>query len=203
MTRQPIAADGGDADHKHTQHTQTNDLEKIPMMRTMMLAAVTAAFANAAFAHDYTAGTLEIDHPWARATPPGAPVAGGYMTITNSGTDPDRLVGGSAPFAGRVEIHEMAVVDGVMRMNEIAGGLAIAPGETVTLAPGGYHVMFMELSEPLVEGEMRPATLVFENAGEVEVELAIEAMGAQRHDHGAHDHGAHDHGNAHRHGHGD
>lgn len=158
------------------------------MKRTLTFAAAFAFLATGALAHDYTAGALEIGNPWARATPPAAPVAGGYMTITNTGEEADRLIGGSAPFAGRVEIHEMTMEDDVMRMREIPGGLEILPGETVTLEPGGLHVMFMELKEPLAEGEMRPATLVFENAGEVAVEIAVEGMGAGSHDHGRHGH---------------
>lgn len=156
------------------------------MLRFATLAAACVLAAGAALAHGYKAGELEIGHPWSRATAPGAPVAGGYMTITNTGAEADRLVGGSAPFAGRVEIHEMTMQDDVMRMRELEGGLEIAPGETVELRPGGFHVMFMDLKEPLVEGESVPATLVFEKAGTVEVEFAIESMGARGSGHDAH-----------------
>ena len=140
--------------------------------------ALAVATALPALAHDYRVGSLVIDHPWSRATPAGAGVGAGYMVIRNEGDTADRLVGGSAPFAGRVEIHEMAMQDGVMRMRALQDGLEIPPGGSVTLEPGGYHVMFMQLQEPLVEGEDRPATLEFANAGTVEVEFAVEGMAA-------------------------
>lgn len=125
-----------------------------------------------------TVGPLVIDAAWTRATPPGADVAGGYMTITNTGTAPDRLLGGSVPFAHAVQVHEMTVENGMMKMGEIPGGLAIAPGETVTLAPGGYHLMFMGLSEAPAAGGTVPVTLRFEAAGEVTLDLPVAPMGA-------------------------
>ncbi len=93
----------------------------------------------------FKAGALTIEAPWARATPGGAQVAGGFMKITNTGSEPDRLVGGTVPFAGRFEVHEMTMDGGVMKMRELSKGLEIKPGETVELKPGGYHVMFMDL----------------------------------------------------------
>lgn len=147
-------------------------------------------------AHDYKIGTLKIDHPWARATPAGARVAGGFMTITNSGAA-DRLVSGTATVAGRVEVHEMAVNNGVMTMRELAGGLPIPENGSVTLKPGSFHVMFMDLKQPLNVGESFKGTLTFEKAGTIEVEFAIEAMGAQGMDHGAAGHGGH---GGHQHG---
>lgn len=155
------------------------------MIRTLFLSLVVAAATilplagGGALAADYRVGDLVIETPWSRATPPNAPVAGGYMTITNEGDRPDRLVGGDAPFAGRVEIHEMAMDGDVMRMREIEGGLAIGPGETVTLEPGGFHVMFMDLSGSLAEGETVSVTLEFERAGSVTVDLSVAGMGAR------------------------
>ncbi|MBT9289230.1 copper chaperone PCu(A)C [Prosthecodimorpha staleyi] len=136
-------------------------------------------FAAPAFAHDFKVGDLQIDHPWARATPGGATVGGGFMKIKNAGKASDRLVAGSAEVAGRVEIHEMAVIDGIMKMRALDKGLEIAPGKTVELKPGGYHVMLMELKRPLKQGETVKATLVFEKAGPVQVEFQVEAIGAQ------------------------
>lgn len=155
--------------------------------RTLALAAL-LAFAAPALAHDYELGDLVIDHPWSRATPTGAGVGAGYMVIRNEGEEADRLVGGEAPFAGRVEIHEMAMEEGVMRMRALSDGLEIPAGGSVTLEPGGYHVMFMQLQEPLVEGERRAATLEFANAGTIEVEFAVESIAASGADHGAHSH---------------
>ncbi|NJL09103.1 MAG: copper chaperone PCu(A)C [Methylacidiphilales bacterium] len=112
-------------------------------------------------------------------TPPAAKVGGGYLRITNAGGTPDRLIGFSTPVAGRGEIHEMAVVDGVMRMRELEYGIAIEPGQTVELKPGGLHVMFMDLKEPLKEGESVTATLRFEKAGTIEVPFQVRSIGAR------------------------
>ncbi len=138
--------------------------------------------AGSASADTIEVGALTIDAPWARATPAAAPVAGGYLTITNNGDTADRLIAGAAAFAGRIEIHEMAMTDGVMRMRELADGLEIAPGETVVLEPGSYHVMFMQLAAPLVEGETRDVTLEFERAGSVDLSFAVRSLAAGRSD---------------------
>ena len=137
------------------------------------------------WAHDYKVGDLEIHHPHALATPPGAKVAGGYMTITNHGGEADRLVGGSATFAGKVEIHEMKMDGDTMVMRPVEGGLEIPAGGSVELKRGGYHVMFMKLDGAFKAGDRRKVTLVFEKAGEVEVELAVDEMGSQTMGHGS------------------
>ena len=134
-----------------------------------------------AAAHEYSHQDLEIDHPWTRATPPGAKVAGGFMTITNNGNKPDKLIGGTFYMAERVEVHEMSVTDGIMRMQEVAGGLVIAPGATVELKPGGYHLMFMKLNDQPEEGERVKGTLRFAEAGEIAVEFAVAPLGAKSH----------------------
>ncbi len=141
--------------------------------------------AGPAFAHDFTLGDLVIDHPYARATPPNAPVSGGYMTIRNSGTQADRLVSATASFADKVEFHEMAMDGDVMKMRPLADGLEIPAGGEVILKPGGYHVMFMQLGQQLEAGEKVKATLTFQNAGAIEVEFDVEEMkpgGAGGHD---------------------
>jgi copper(I)-binding protein len=124
-------------------------------------------------------GSLLIEAPWTRATPAGAKVAGGYMSITNTGTAPDRLIGGSLALAGRFEVHEMAVNEGVMTMRQLAAGLEIAPGAKVELKPGGLHVMFMDLKAQLREGQPVRGTLVFEKAGTVEVAFTVAPIGAR------------------------
>lgn len=136
-------------------------------------------------AHDYTIGELSIGHPWTRATAPAAKVAGGYLTIENKGGRPDRLI--SATFSGSsfVEVHEMAVVNGVMRMRELPKGIEIAPGAKAVLKPGGYHLMFIDLKAGLKEGESMKGALVFERAGRIEVDFKVEAMGARG---GGHEH---------------
>lgn len=140
------------------------------------LVAITLS-ATMALAHGYKLGSLEIKHPWAKATVAGQPVAGGFMTIVNSGSAPDRLVkvAVSPDVSGMTQIHEMKIEDGVMKMAEIPGGLEIATGATVELKPGGLHVMFMGLKAPFKEGESVKATLTFEKAGDVEVEFKVEA----------------------------
>lgn len=148
------------------------------------LPALVIALASLAFlaasghAHDYRLGNLVIDHPHARATAPGAPVGGGYLVIRNTGEAADRLVEVRADFAEQAQIHEMRMEGDVMRMRPLAEGLEIAPGESVELKPGGYHLMFMGLKAPLVEGESRSVTLVFEKAGEIEVEFNVEGKAA-------------------------
>lgn len=132
-------------------------------------------------AQEIRVGDLVIERPWTRATPTGAPVAGGFMRITNRGSTPDRLVGGSAEIARVFEVHEMATIDGVMRMRPIVGGIVIAPGQTVELRPGGLHVMFMGLQRQINRGERVRGTLVFERAGSVTVEYDVQAMGSPGH----------------------
>ena len=150
------------------------------MIRSLLFAVVLAFAASAAAAHEYNLGPLKIEHPWTRATPKGAAVAGGYLKVTNTGKEADRLIGGSAAFAGRFEIHEMSEQGGVMKMRHLPKGLEIKPGETIELKPGSFHVMFMELKQPLVKDQKpRPkGTLVFEKAGTIEVEYAVEAVGS-------------------------
>lgn len=153
--------------------------------------ALTLAAALPAPAHDYTLGDLKIGHPWSRATPPSAKVGAGYLSIVNQGGVPDRLVAASSPAAGRVEIHEMRMDAGVMRMRELAQGLSVPAGQRVELRPGGLHLMLMDLAAPLREGSMIPVTLTFERAGRLEVELKIEPATARRSEHGGQEgHGA-------------
>ena len=130
-------------------------------------------------AQEVKAGDLVITQAWSRATPAGAKVAGGYLTIENKGAASDRLVSGSGDFAGKVEIHEMAMNNGVMTMRPLDKGLAIEPGKTVKLAPGGYHLMLMDLKNPLKQGEKVPLELQFEKAGKVTLSLDVQGVGAQ------------------------
>lgn len=127
----------------------------------------------------YKLGALVIEAPWTRATPGGAKVGGAYLKITNTGTEPDRLIGGTLPLATAVEVHEMSMADGVMKMRKLDKGLEIKPGETVELKPGGFHIMFTGLKEGLKQGEPIKGTLQFEKAGSVEVEYRVAPIGAQ------------------------
>ncbi|MBS0222424.1 MAG: copper chaperone PCu(A)C [Proteobacteria bacterium] len=147
-------------------------------LRLALACALVTLLPVGAFAHDYKLGALEISQPWARATAPAAPAGGGYLTITNKGTTSDRLMSVRSPAADKVEVHEMKMDGNIMRMRAVEHGLEIAPGATVKLAPGGFHLMMMGLKGPLKQGTRVPLTLTFEKAGSIDVELAVGGMGA-------------------------
>lgn len=159
------------------------------VLRRMYLEEALAAFTLTAFlltlsaqalmAHEFKVGAIEIEHPWTRATPNGAEVGAGYMVLENAGATPDRLVSATADVAGRVEIHEMAMKDGVMTMRPLPDGLAIPANGSVALKPGSYHLMFMDLKQPLKEGTTVNGTLTFERAGTAEVQFVVESIAAQ------------------------
>jgi copper(I)-binding protein len=148
-------------------------------IRSAFAALLLAVLATAASAEDYKIGNLQISQPWTRATPKGATVAGGYLKITNTGTTPDRLLGGSTDAAKRFEVHEMSMDNGVMKMRELKNGLEIPPGATVELKPSSYHIMMQELAHPLAKGERVKVSLTFEKAGKGDVEFAVETIGAR------------------------
>ncbi len=129
-------------------------------------------------AHEYKVGGLLIDHPWTRATPLGSDMGAGFLAIHNSGDTADRLLSAAAPFTRRVELQEMTMKDGLMRMMPIKGGLEIPAGGTLVLEPSGHHLVFIDLKEQLKEGEMLDATLTFEKAGKVKIQYKVEAIGA-------------------------
>lgn len=151
------------------------------MIVTRMLALflLAAAVASPTRADEVKAGDLVISQGWSRATPKGAKIGSGYLTIENKGTTPDRLVAVSADVAGKVEVHEMTMNNGVMTMRPVDNGLTIDPGKTVKLSPGGYHLMMFDLKSPLKQGDTLPITLTFEKAGKANVSLAVEGIGAQ------------------------
>lgn len=119
-----------------------------------------------------------VTQAWTRATPGGSKVAGGYLVIENRGPAVDKLQSASTEVARKIEIHEMAVTDGVMTMRPVEGGLPIEAGSTVTFAPGGLHLMIVGLSAPLVRGDEVPVSLKFEKAGDIIVSFDVQAMGA-------------------------
>lgn len=153
------------------------------------LPAVPGFAAESAVAHEFKAGALTLKHPWTRATPKGAEMGGGFVAIINAGSEADRLIGGSFALAGRTEVHEMKMEGDVMKMRKLDAGLDIPAGSTVELKPGSYHLMFMELKAPLEAGAKVKGSLVFEKAGEVPVEFAVEAIDATAKGHkvGGHD----------------
>jgi uncharacterized protein YcnI/copper(I)-binding protein len=196
-----IAADGAEAKQLYFPTVQTctkgeaawteiptgqqssHDLKK-PAPALRLVSATTVA--QAAPQHDHAAmagademkvGDLVIATPWTRATPGGAKVAGGYLTITNKGSASDTFVGGTSDIAGRIEIHEMAMEGGVMKMRPLNAGLEIKPGQTVELKPGGFHMMFLDLKRQLKQGETVKASLKFEKAGTADVTFNVGAVG--------------------------
>ena len=149
----------------------------LPHLGRLVALATLALIPSLASAQDTTAGDLVIQHPWARATPGGATVAGGYMTILNHGTKPDVLTGGSSDVSAKFELHTMAMANGVMTMRP-TGPVTIPPGGSVTFSPSGRHVMMIGLKHGLKEGGTVAGTLTFEHAGTVPVRFEVEGLGA-------------------------
>ena len=144
-----------------------------------VFAAALALIPVGANAHDYRVGSLHIDHPWAIATPNGAKVGAGYLTITNEGTEPDRLIALTSPVARKVTLHGSVKEGDVVKMRKLEKGIEIKPGETVELKPEGAHVMFEGLRAPLLEAGRVEGILVFEKAGSIVVDYAVEPMGTK------------------------
>ncbi|RXZ44436.1 copper chaperone PCu(A)C [Crenobacter cavernae] len=155
-------------------------------MKAHLAALALAALPLFAHAHDFTAGSLHIDHPWSRSTAPGAATGAAYFALENRGRDADTLIGASTPRAARAEIHEHVHDKGVMRMRQVSGGVKIAPGGTVRFEPGGYHLMLNKLSSPLKAGERFPLTLEFAKAGKVKVEVAVDGSQHKADEHAGH-----------------
>lgn len=147
-------------------------LSKLAMIATLI------AVAPAAMAQAGGTSTIAVEQPWARATPAGAMTGAVYMTLANKAKDADRLTAASSDVAAKVQIHEMAVVNGIMQMRQLVNGLAIPAGGSVTLKPGSYHVMLIGLKKQLVAGQTLPLTLTFAKAGNISVTVPIQAIGA-------------------------
>ena len=148
------------------------------MLRTIFsaaLAAIVLLSSPLAFAQEGTTtlGSLQLSGGFARATLPHAPVGGAFLTITNTGTTPDTLVSVTSPAADVGQLHEMSMQGDVMKMRELPDGIPLPPGETVTLAPSGYHIMFMGLKQPFVEGQTVKVTFTFATAGSVDLDLPV------------------------------
>ena len=158
---------------------------------TLPLAATQTAFAQTGakaenpmaamgMAQEIRIGDLVLSQGWARATPKGAPTGAGYVTITNHGAKADRLVGVATPIAERAEIHTMSMTDEVMKMRKLEDGVEIPAGETVVLKPGSFHLMFIGLAGPVSKGSKVAATLTFERAGKVTLELPAAPVGSRK-----------------------
>ncbi|PWV90431.1 copper chaperone PCu(A)C [Phyllobacterium myrsinacearum] len=139
----------------------------------ILAASIVFSLMTAATAAEITVGDLKLSDSCIRAMLPGAQVAGGYLTITNIGKADDRLFAISSERSKKAEIHEMAMDHDVMVMRELPKGLAIPAGESVKLTPGGYHLMLMDVAEPLKEGQVSKLTLKFEKAGPVTIDVLV------------------------------
>jgi copper(I)-binding protein len=148
------------------------------MKRIAVLLAALLLVAGAASAENFSAGSIEINNPWIRATPRGAAVAGAYMTIVNKGTQAERLMGGSIVGVARFEVHRMVMDGNVAKMRPVQGGVEIKPGQSVALSPESLHVMLIGLKQPFQQGQHIKGTLEFQKAGKVDVEFTVEPMGA-------------------------
>jgi len=157
----------GEASHDHAGHGG----EPAPSLKIIAAAQTEAG-------KIYTIGDLQVSGPWARATPNGSKIGGGFVKITNNDHHPDKLVAASLEVAGTTQIHEMKMEGDVMKMAELPNGLEIAPHATLSLEPGKFHLMFMDLKQPLKEGDHLKGSLTFEKAGKVDVEFVVKGFGA-------------------------
>jgi copper(I)-binding protein len=149
------------------------------LKRTSIGAAILILTTSVALPADYTLGPLEIRTPWTRATPKGATIGGGYVEIKNNGTASDKLLSGSVSVASRFQIHSTTIEDGVSKMREVTAGIEIKPGETIKFEPGASHLMFVNLMQPLRQGDAVRGTLMFEHAGTIDIEYVVLGMGAK------------------------
>lgn len=141
-----------------------------------LLALTGAIIAAPLAAHGFNVGDLRIGHPWSRETASGQKSGGGFLTISNNGTQADRLVSATSPAAAKVQIYAVSMTGGVMRTRVLTDGLAIPAGASVSFQPGGYHIMLIGLKVPLKEGTLVPAELRFRRAGKVNINFKVEAM---------------------------
>ena len=152
------------------------------LLNTLLAAAVGFGLSATAQAQSAKVGSVQIENAYTRATVPGQMAAGGFMKIENKGAA-DQLISASSPVSGEVQLHEMAMDGNVMKMRQVKD-IAVPAGGSVELKPGGLHLMFMNIKAPLAAGETVPVKLKFAKAGEVEVKMPVNAMGAQGAGHG-------------------
>ena len=158
---------------------------KSSLLKTLSIGILGLGFCGSLMAQDVsktvTTNTIKIENAYVRATAPGQQVAGGFMKIENKGAA-DQLVSASSPVAGEVQLHEMSMDGNVMKMRQVKD-IAVPANGTVELKPGGYHLMFLNLKGPFNAGQTVPVKLKFAKAGEVEVKLPVNAVGAMHDKH--------------------
>ncbi|UTM59279.1 copper chaperone PCu(A)C [Photobacterium sp. CCB-ST2H9] len=144
----------------------------VKIMKTLLLAA-SVFTAGLAQAHEFKAGQLHIEHPWSKEVPPMSSVAAAFFSIENHGDENDVLLRAESPIAEKVELHEHAHENGMMKMRQVAD-IQVPAHDTQLLQPGGYHVMMFNLKSVPKLGERFPLTLYFKHAGKVDVEVKVE-----------------------------
>jgi copper(I)-binding protein len=144
-------------------------------MKRIFALALALGLAAPVLANEIKIGEIVVHNPWAKPSPRGADVGAGFMVIDNTGKAADRLIAATAENADHVEIHEMAMDGGVMKMRELPGGLDIPGGGKIELKSGSYHLMLMGLKQPIKQGDRIKGALTFEHAGKTEIEFATEA----------------------------
>jgi len=147
------------------------------LLNALLISAVGFGLAGLAQAQNAKVGSVQIENAYTRSTVPGQMAAGGFMKIENKGAV-DQLISASSPVAGEVQLHEMAMEGNVMKMRQVKE-VVVPAGGAVELKPGGMHLMFINIKAPLTAGETVPVKLKFAKAGEVEVKMPVNAMGAQ------------------------
>ena len=146
----------------------------------LILTSLTAlAVSRPAISGDITVGSLIVENPWARATPRGAKVGAGYLSIFNIGKVDDRLISATTDISKRVEIHSVSITNGIMKMRKLADGIEIKSKNLVDFKPGGYHLMFIDLNEPLKKEQSFNVTLKFEKTGEIDVLFLTTGIGGK------------------------
>lgn len=158
-------------------------MKKIATLLFSGMALIASSFGSVALAGEHSHGSIEVEHPWSRPTPPGTSMGVGYLVIKNVGDKDVTLVDASTPRAGHVSIHETRMKDGVMRMQPLNDGLKIPAGQGVELKPNSYHLMLEELSGRLKEGESIPLTLEFNGAEALDTALSVQPLDADRQSH--------------------
>lgn len=151
-------------------------------MRLVILASALSLTAASALAADAASRWLSVAEPWSRPAAQGASAVG-YLSVTNTGPSADVLMAVETPAAASASMHRTTMNGTVMSMREIKGGLAIPPGKTIAFAPGGDHIMLVGLKKKTVVGDRLPATLVFQKAGRVAIELSVRASAPAAHHH--------------------
>ena len=140
--------------------------------RAVFLSALLLAAPLAISAQTVTRGAIQISQPWSRPTTTATPAVG-YLTIANRGKTPDKLVGATSSLVNRIELHQTIMTGNIMHMDEVPGGLGIAPGQTVTLAPRGYHLMMIGPKRAFGLGAHIPVTLRFQHTGSIDVDFVV------------------------------